>query len=108
MCEPWCTSDYYSEHCGRCKCKACDFCKTGPPCASEVVGDVQYSTCEPFCDAAFRGQHCGMCKCKECDFCQAPLLEPACNSGVEGDVDHEACEAFCSAENKGVSRQRRG
>lgn len=49
-CFSWETNGYVM--CGRCSCKGCDFCKTGPPCDSFLPNDSMYETCDSFCSVS--------------------------------------------------------
>lgn len=85
-CYGWCMQAYQSDHCTYCKCKGCDFCKSGSTaapiaigpgitsgsstseasCQSNVEGDTTFKDCQPFCTAAYAHDHCPMCKCRAC------------------------------------------
>ena len=104
--QDWCSAEFYDDHCQRCKCKGCGFCREGPKCFSSVAGDSDHAACESFCAADYAESHCAMCKCKQCGFCSAvaPKLEAAaegrqaCTPSSEDDVSVLDCQEYCSVE----------
>ena len=50
-CASWCSTSFSSEHCGKCSCKACDFCLALYPREDEEpeieVGDAPPSAAAP-------------------------------------------------------------
>ncbi len=99
-CAAFCSSQYKTDHCDLCKCKACGFCA----CESDVEGDSSEELCESWCALEFRDSHCSQCKCKACQMCRAaPALAPSAHAAPEkcapvdtDDVSVFDCQTFCS------------
>ena len=104
-CFDWCPNDA-ANNCGRCRCKACGFCRvpiappdapanpppmmppsppslpppTLPPpnvaCAPATDTDIDYEACFAWCPNDPNG-NCGRCRCKACNVCRVPSSPPS-------------------------------
>ena len=68
-CYGWCSAAFAADHCGWCRCKGCNFCRSSQPslapvgeaestCASDVEGDAAHADCQTFCSPQFASDHC--------------------------------------------------
>ena len=66
-CASFCSAAYKADHCGRCQCQACGFCK----CSSGIEGDTSDEQCQDWCALEYSTDHCKHCRCKGCSFCSS-------------------------------------
>ena len=92
QCYDGCQEKFARAHCGRCRCRACNFCPPPPgnsrmaldsSCLSDFTLDVPTAQCATFCVEKFALVHCKRCRCRACDFCPAvDTVHTATNTAV--------------------------
>jgi len=116
-CESFCSAEHKKEHCGQCKCKACNFC--GEVCDSGIPADAEVAGCSAACHLSEPAAVCPLCKCRGCAFCAADgsvseegiraraqaeaaarAIEGGCVPASAHDSDTEQCEAHCAIADK--------
>ena len=72
-CDSFCSPEYAKDHCARCKCKECSFCREmAAACDAGHVADGKTEQCAPWC-ATTQGlpveTMCSFCSCRRCGMC---------------------------------------